>query len=257
MTWLSIEVTRKRYDAKPRGSSDSVQAASQDQSGTVLQDIALEIEYGEFVCILGPSGCGKTTLLNLLAGLDRNFEGRISLRPTAEGREPRIGYVFQNPALLPWRTVGENLRLVMRPDQIGKGVEQELLGQMGLADCYDVYPRDLSLGMSRRVALARALVIEPDLLLMDEPFVSLDESKAAELRRLLTRFWRARPMTVLFVTHDSREAIQLGQRIIVMAGSPATVQRDRMVMLTQDQRFDPLYIEAVRREILNETRPRL
>ena len=153
--------------------------------------------------------------------------------------------------------MGENLKLVMRPDQMGSGVEQALLTEMGLADCYDVYPRDLSLGMSRRVALARALLIEPDLLLMDEPFVSLDESKAAELRRLLVRFWKARPMTVLFVTHDSREAIQLGQRIIVLAGSPSTVQQDHMVMLNQDQRSDPLYIEALRREILNESRPSL
>lgn len=250
MTWLSVEIRQKKYDLQARGLSEE----QRDHSGVVLQNISLEIEYGAFVCILGPSGCGKTTLLNLLAGLDRNFDGRISLAETSQGHEARIGYVFQNPALLPWRTVGENLRLVMRPEQMGSGVELALLAEMGLADCYDVYPRDLSLGMSRRVALARALLIEPDLLLMDEPFVSLDESKAAELRRLLIRFWKARPMTVLFVTHDSREAIQLGQRIIVMAGTPATVQRDHMVMLNQDQRSDPLYIEALRREILYESR---
>lgn len=253
MSWLSVEVKEKRYDTQARGLSED----RSDGSGLVLRDISLEIEYGAFVCILGPSGCGKTTLLNILAGLDRNFEGRISLREASEGRAARIGYVFQNPALLPWRTVGENLRLVMRPDQMGTGVEQALLDEMGLADCYDAFPRDLSLGMSRRVALARALLIEPDLLLMDEPFVSLDESKAAELRRLLTRFWKNRPMTVLFVTHDSREAIQLGQRIIVMAGSPATVRRDHMVLLNREQRSDPLYIEALRREILNESRPSL
>ncbi|WP_282606024.1 ABC transporter ATP-binding protein [Pelagibius sp. Alg239-R121] len=263
MTWLSIEIARKGYDSKPKVKLSAaiglpkLKDAESDQKATVLKDIKLEVGFGEFVCILGPSGCGKTTLLNLVAGLDGTFDGRISVRQTNGRSEPRIGYVFQNPALLPWRTVGENLTLVMRPDQLGTGVERDLLAEMGLGDCYDAYPKDLSLGMSRRVALARALVIEPDLLLMDEPFVSLDESKASELRRLLTRAWKSRPMTVLFVTHDSREAIQLGQRIIVMAGSPATIQRDDMVMLTHDQRIDPLYIEAVRRQILSETRPRL
>lgn len=252
MSWLSIEVTQKNYRAEAGAGR-----AAPERSTAVLKDVVLNIGYGEFVCILGPSGCGKTTLLNLVAGLDKNFEGHIALRETAKHREPRIGYVFQSPALLPWRTVGENLRLVMRPDQIGTGVERELLAQMGLEGCYDAFPKDLSLGMSRRVALARALVIEPDLLLMDEPFVSLDESKAAELRRLLMRFWKTRPMTVLFVTHDSREAIELGQRIIVMAGSPATIQCDEMVMLTPEQRSDPLYVEALRRQILSDRGPQL
>ncbi len=267
MSWLSIEIAEKCYSAKSDMDSRGSLQAGGGQGPRVLKDISLEIGDGEFVCILGPSGCGKTTLLNLVAGLDKSFTGRILLRDTGRqrnsegqreisrqqnpgGAQARIGYVFQNPALLPWRTVGENLRLVMRPDQIALGTERTLLAQMGLADCYDLYPRDLSLGMSRRVALARALVIEPDLLLMDEPFVSLDESKAAELRRLLLRFWKSRPMTVLFVTHDSREAIQLGQRIILLAGSPARVQRDEMVMLTPEQRRDPLYVEALRRQIL-------
>ncbi len=252
MSWLSIQVAQKHYHAKA-----VADRAAPERSTAVLQDVALSVEYGEFVCILGASGCGKTTLLNLVAGLDKNFDGHIALRETTEQKEPRIGYVFQSPALLPWRSVGENLRLVMRPDQIGTGVERELLAQMGLEGSYDAFPGDLSLGMSRRVALARALVIEPDLLLMDEPFVSLDESKASELRRLLIRFWKARPMTVLFVTHDSREAIQLGQRIIVMAGSPATIRRDEMVMLTPRQREDPLYIESVRRQILSDSGPHL
>lgn len=250
MSWLSIDVAQKHYHAKAGAARGAYEGST-----AVLQDVALNIEYGEFVCLLGASGCGKTTLLNLVAGLDKNFEGHIGLRATGERREPRIGYVFQSPALLPWRTVGENLKLVMRPDQIGSDVERDLLDQMGLEGCYDAFPGNLSLGMSRRVALARALVIEPDLLLMDEPFVSLDESKASELRRLLIRFWKARPMTVLFVTHDSREAIQLGERIIVMAGSPATIQRDEMVMLTPQQRKDPLYVEALRKQILNGNGP--
>jgi NitT/TauT family transport system ATP-binding protein len=214
--------------------------------------VVLAVEAAQFLCILGPSGCGKTTLLNLIAGLDQDFEGRISIERGPGGDEPRIGYVFQEPALLPWRTVIENLRLVMGADQIARDLDLALLDAMGLLDYRDAYPKSLSLGMSRRVALARAFAVEPDLLLMDEPFVSLDESTADGLRRLLLQTWQAKPTTVLFVTHDSREAIQLAQRIIVLCAPPATIIRDQSVALTADQRADPLQREALRAQFLSE-----
>jgi ABC-type nitrate/sulfonate/bicarbonate transport system ATPase subunit len=121
---------------------------------------------------------------------------------------------------------------------------------MRLGDYKDAYPKSLSLGMSRRVALARAFAVEPDVLLMDEPFVSLDESTAGELRKLLVQTWRDKRTTVLFVTHDSREAIQLAQRMIVLSGSPASVVVDTTVAMTARQRADPSQIEALRRQIL-------
>ena len=121
---------------------------------------------------------------------------------------------------------------------------------MGLADYRDAFPKSLSLGMSRRVALARAFVVEPHLLLMDEPFVSIDESTAASLRRLLLRTWRAKSKTVLFVTHDSREAVELAQRIVVLAGSPEQIVLDRKIDLSDAQRADPREIDALRRQIL-------
>lgn len=217
---------------------------------TVLRDLDLSVEEGAFVCVLGPSGCGKTTLLNLVAGLDRDFDGRIK-SAGAHGVGPRIGYVFQEPVLLPWRTVGENLRLVMAPAQIAAGTDRSLLSAMGLCDYRDAYPKSLSLGMSRRVALARAFVVEPDLLLMDEPFVSIDEATAEGLRQLLFRTWRAKPTTVLFVTHDSREAVELAQRIVVLAGSPARIILDRRIDLSDTQRADPQQIDAVRRQIVS------
>jgi len=158
--------------------------------------------------------------------------------------------------LLPWRTVGENLRLVMGPAQIAAGAELSLLETMGLLDYRDAYPKSLSLGMSRRVALARAFVVEPDLLLMDEPFVSIDERTARELRQLLLRTWRAKPTTVLFVTHDSREAVELAQRIIVLAGSPAHIALDRRIELSDTQRADQREIDAVRQQILPTSRNR-
>ncbi len=241
MTALEIDIKTKRYPS-----------ADGAPPQTVLRDVVLAVEAAQFLCILGPSGCGKTTMLNLIAGLDRDFEGRISIARGPGGDEPKIGYVFQNPVLLPWRSVIENLRLVMSADQIARELDLGLLDAMGLLDYRDAYPKSLSLGMSRRVALARAFAVEPDLLLMDEPFVSLDESTADGLRRLLLRIWRAKPTTVLFVTHDSREAVQLAQRIIVLCASPATIVRDRRIALTAEQRADPAQLEALRERFLPE-----
>lgn len=237
MTALEIDIKAKRY---PKADGAPAQ--------TVLRDVVLAVEAAQFLCILGPSGCGKTTLLNLIAGLDQDFEGRISIAREPGRDQPRIGYVFQNPTLLPWRSVIENLRLVMAADQIARGLDLALLDAMGLLDYRDAYPKSLSLGMSRRVALARAFAVEPDLLLMDEPFVSLDESTADGLRHLLLQIWQAKPTTVLFVTHDSREAIQLAQRIIVLCACPATIIRDQSVALTAEQRADPLQLEALREQ---------
>lgn len=238
MTALEIDIQAKRFP-----SADGAPAQ------TVLRDVFLAVEAAQFLCILGPSGCGKTTLLNLVAGLDQDFEGRISIAREPGRDQPRIGYVFQNSTLLPWRSVIENLRLVMAADQIARGLDLALLDAMGLLDYRDAYPKSVSLGMSRRVALARAFAVEPDLLLMDEPFVSLDENTADGLRRLLLQIWQAKPTTVLFVTHDSREAIQLAQRIIVLCAAPATIVRDQSVALTAEQRADPLQLEALREQI--------
>jgi len=239
MTALDIAIARKGYPgrdgAPPR---------------TVLRDLALSVEEGAFVCVLGPSGCGKTTLLNLIGGLDPDFEGQIH-SAGHHGGARRVGYVFQEPVLLPWRTVGENLRLVMTPARIAAGIDLSLLDAMGLSDYRDAFPKSLSLGMSRRVALARAFVVEPHLLLMDEPFVSIDEGTAEGLRQLLLRTWRATSTTVLFVTHDSREAVELAQRIVVLAGNPARIVLDRKIELSAAQRADPREIDAVRRQILS------
>ena len=237
---LKLEIKRKAF-AGPGLSNGAGGPAER----LVLQDIRLEVETGHFVCILGPSGCGKTTLLNLIAGLDRDYSGSIAL-PGRAGAAPHIGYVFQSPVLLPWRSVIENLHLVMSPEQVARGLAERLLAAVGLADERDAYPKSLSLGMSRRVSLARAFAVEPDLLLMDEPFVSLDEATAAKLRELLIELWRSKPTTVVFVTHDSREAVQLAQRIVVLSDKPATILQDRPIDLSPAQRADPREIEAWR-----------
>lgn len=211
----------------------------------VLGDLAFTVNPGETVAITGPSGCGKTTLLNIIAGLDRDFQGQV-LRPQPE----RIGYVFQEPRLLPWRTVRENLRLVLP----GPPEEDELriarvLAEVELEDARDLYASRLSLGMARRVAIARAFVIEPNLLLLDEPFVSLDAPTAHRMRLLLLNLLAAHAPTTLFVTHDLREAVMIADRILALSHSPARIVGDIPIRLPRSARADEDAVEEVRRSL--------
>ncbi|ODR89505.1 ABC transporter ATP-binding protein [Sinorhizobium alkalisoli] len=185
----------------------------------VLRGLSFEVRQGEFACLLGPSGCGKTTTLRILMGLDRDFSGRYQL---PEGSSKRIAAVFQEPVLLPWRTVEQNVRLALSPRFRGKDLDS-LFEILGLSAMRSFYPSELSLGLARRAALARAFATEPSVLFLDEPFASLDERTADRLRRLLISVWAARPTTVLMVTHNLREALLLADRIIVLTPSPAQV----------------------------------
>lgn len=208
---IDIHIERKAFAACGRAASH-----------TAIAGLRLHLEEHEFVCLVGPSGCGKTTLLNLIAGLDQDFEGHIRFHKTDT---PRLGYVFQEPRLLPWRTVRENLALAL-PADVEPALLDELLEIAGLTAFQHTYPTRLSLGMSRRVALVRAFAVRPDLLLMDEPFVSLDAPTAARMRQLLQDLWQRRPHTVLFVTHDLREALELGDRIVFLSPPPTRVMRE-------------------------------
>ncbi|HPQ96110.1 MAG: ABC transporter ATP-binding protein [Thiothrix sp.] len=176
---------------------------------------------GEFVALIGPSGSGKTTLLKIVAGLDTRFEGQVARSPTA-----RLGFMFQEPRLLPWLTVEQNVGLVLNalpPTQQGalRAHLQELLTQVGLQDFRTAFPGQLSGGMQRRLALVRAFVIRPELLLMDEPFLSLDEPTAEQLRRQLLVLWQQTGSTILFVTHNLREALMLADRVLFLSPRPA------------------------------------
>ena len=202
----------------------------------ILGRICFTVEKGEFLAIVGPSGCGKTTLLSLIAGLDTEYDGDISRDAMSKNVAPNIGYIFQTPRLLPWRTVFENICLVLKaPDSKTEFVEK-LLAEAGLTEFRDAYPEKLSLGQQRRAAIVRAFAVEPDLLLMDEPFVSLDRPTAERLRRLLLEIWRTRPTTVLFVTHDLDEAILLADRILVLSDSPATLLADVPITVPREER---------------------
>jgi ABC-type nitrate/sulfonate/bicarbonate transport system ATPase subunit len=239
---LIADIREKRYP-RARGA----------QSHVALADLSLRVAAGEFVALVGPSGCGKTTLLNIVAGLDGDFSGDIQLARRPDGQPARVGYVFQEPRLLPWRTVYENIALVL-PPQRAEAVISDMLQAVGLGNARDLYPPQLSVGMSRRVSIARAFAIEPDLLLMDEPFVSLDHDTVEQLRDLLLKLWHARPTTVLFVTHDIRESLVLADRLVLLSGAPGHVVADVPVSLARDRRQSSADIELLREEILRRHR---
>ena len=191
-------------------------ASATGQGMHVLRNLAFSLRKGETGALIGPSGCGKTTLMRLIAGIDRQFEGEIRLPPGA-----RLGMVFQEPRLLPWRSVEDNVRLAA-PDARDADLAG-LFGALGLAAHRRLFPGELSLGLARRVAIARAFAVEPDLLLLDEPFVSLDEALAARLRTELAGLVVARGVTTLLVTHDIDEALRLANRIFLLSARPACI----------------------------------
>jgi NitT/TauT family transport system ATP-binding protein len=180
---------------------------------TAIGDISFEVDGNVFVSIVGPSGCGKSTLLNILSGVETPTSGSVSV--TEGSRPARLGYVFQDARLLPWRTVIDNMLYVRDDDR--SETATRYLDMVGLGHTHDMFPGQLSGGMQQRVGIARAFSVEPDLLLMDEPFSHLDAITARSLRDHLQALWTATRKTVLFVTHDVVEAVQLSDRIIVLA----------------------------------------
>ena len=211
-------------DASPAGGPARLEIAIDDKSfrgagggaQTVIAGLSLTLGAGEVGAIVGPSGCGKTTLLRIIAGLDRDFRGHVAL--PAHGK---LGMVFQEPRLLPWRSVLDNVRIAA-PNVHSADIDT-LFATLGLSAHGAHFPGELSLGLARRVALARALAVKPDLLLLDEPFVSLDAALALRLREEIAGLVEVRHVTTLIVTHDLDEAIHLADRIFVLAPGPTRV----------------------------------
>ena len=188
----------------------------------VLRDVAFSAGAGELLALFAPSGTGKTTALRVTLGLDRDFVGEVR-RPAG-----RVGAVFQEPRLMPWLTVAENLRLVM-PEGSSEPDIAAILDAVGLPHAENLRPGALSLGMARRAALARALVVEPRLLVLDEPFASLDPLLAGQLSAIVARWARQHAAIVLMATHDLEQALSAADRILVLSGTPATLAADLAV----------------------------
>lgn len=209
---------------------------------TALQSLNLDVTQGEFLTLLGPSGCGKSTFLRVVADLQPANKGTISVlsvAPRAARGNRDIGFVFQDAALLPWRTALQNVEL---PLQVGGGSSRkgrrspmELLDLVGLKDRAGAYPHEMSGGQRQRVSIARALVCDPKILLMDEPFGALDEITRDRLNEEIRRVWKQTGVTILFVTHSIHEAAFLGQRVLMMAANPGRVREIIPVALPEDR----------------------
>jgi NitT/TauT family transport system ATP-binding protein len=216
------------------------------QSPAIIENFTVNLIKNQITCLFGQSGCGKTTLLNCIAGLNTNYQGFIDLGDNHH--KAKIGYVFQSPRLLPWRTVRENIELVTTPQQ--SAMIDELLTVMQLSAVQHQYPKALSQGMQRKVAIIRAFAINPELLLMDEHSVALDAPMIRDIRQLLIKLWQQRPHTILFVTHDLREAISLADRIIFLKAKPMQVVQDINVTIARHQRDNEMLIEQFRQQLL-------
>ncbi len=192
-----------------------------------LNGIDLDIKEGEFLCLVGSSGCGKSTTLNLLAGFESPTRGDVSFKGgKVNGPSPERGVVFQEPSLYPWMSVLQNVMFSVQGDEGKERVAMEYLRMVGLDGFAASRPSDLSGGMKQRVAIARALAMGPDLLLMDEPFGSLDEQTRRKLDNEVLRLWKDGGKTVVFVTHNIEEALMLGTRIVLMSASPGRIEKE-------------------------------
>ncbi len=224
-----------------------------------LHDVNVEVHAGEFVCLLGPSGCGKTTLLYALAGHLAPSGGRISIDGIrVKGPGPTRLLVFQEPALFPWLTVRQNVLFPLRAQGVPRAKAEErareFVSLVHLDGFEETLPHQLSGGMRMRVQLARALALDPAVLLMDEPFAALDAQTRSHMHQLLQRIWLQDRKTVVFVTHDVREALVLGDRVIVMAARPGRVLHDLEVRLPRPRDPDDEALVELSRRIRDELR---
>ena len=215
-----------------------------DENGGLraLRDVSFDVHPREFICVLGPSGSGKTTLLRILAGLIAPTSGSFTF---GHGEQPSIGMVFQQANLMPWRTVTENIKLPLEvknvDDAAAREKTKEMIELVGLDGFADTLPRDLSGGMAQRVAIARALIHDPDLLLLDEPFGSLDALTRERMWTELSRIWQARQQTVVMVTHSINESLFLADRVLVLTQRPGKIKMDMEVDLPRPRRDDIRY----------------
>ena len=228
---ISLQNVTKEFTVRPgKGSGKTIRRQAEPSVLTALDDLSLDVADGEFLTLVGPSGSGKTTLLDLLAGLSRPTSGKVLVdgkEVTGPGQDRAV--VFQQYALFPWRTASANVSIglentgLSRKERAAKA--SEFLDLVGLAGFEDRYPHELSGGMKQRVAIARSLAYEPDVLLMDEPFAALDAQTREQLQDELLRIWKATGKTIVFITHGIDEAVYLGQRVAALSARPGKLKQ--------------------------------
>lgn len=229
----------------------SLRKTFETAQGTVaaVADITFNVAPGEFLCIVGPSGCGKTTLLQLVAGLLSSTKGQVLLNGSPLTQPPpEISVVFQKPNLMPWRTVLDNVILPLQiqrvPGKQARHQGRQALALVGLEDFASAYPKELSGGMEQRVAVARALIRHPSILLLDEPFSALDALTRERLNQEILRLWHQQQLTALMVTHNIREAVFLADRVLVLSPRPATISAEFIINLPRPRSQDTAYSKS-------------
>ena len=257
-----LPIRRGEVNSTPKVALEGISLSyntNDDSKLLALDDIQLEVKAGEFLCIVGPSGCGKSTLLHLIAGLQKATSGQVRMdgRVVDSPGTDRI-LIFQELGLFPWLTVGENVEFGMKMKGVAKSERQEktqhYLRLVHLSQFKDSYTHQLSGGMRQRVALARALATEPDVLLMDEPFAALDAQTRDLLHDELERIWAETGRTIIFVTHNVREAVRLGDRVALFTFRPGRIKREFSIDLPRPRQLEDVTVAKNAREILHELR---
>ena len=215
----------------------------------VMKDFNLNVKNNEVVALIGPSGIGKSTLLNILSGNDINYKGEININRSIENK--KLSFIFQSHNLLPWLTAYENIKLVCNTESLEKDSASQILNEVGLEDFINSYPNNLSGGMKRRVSIARAFVNKPNILLMDEPFVSLEKPLANQLRQQTISLINKNKVTAILVTHDLKEAIMFANRIIFCNDSPMKTYLEKEIKLNNEPMYDNDEINEIYQKIVD------
>ena len=244
MNIININIKKKSFPLKIQNKT---------KENIIFKNFNIDINHGQFISIFGPSGCGKTTLLNIISGLDKNFDGFINIKKD-DFFKKKISYMFQSPRLFPWLTAIENIKFPIKKKKNCEKIANDLLKKVGLEKFKNEYPNRLSGGMQRRISLARAFISDPNILLLDEPFVSIDKKISNSLRELLIKLWKKNKPTIIFVTHNLDEAIELSDRIFFLSNLPSKVMLDYEINLKRPRKLDNKKIISLKRLLSSTTK---
>ena len=245
MNQINIEIKKKTFPLK---------AQNKQSENLIFKNLNFIIKKSQFVSIFGPSGCGKTTLLNIISGLDKNFDGLVQTFNSATNPNKNISYMFQAPRLFPWLTAIENVKFPIKKKKNCEKIAFEFIKKVGLERYNNQYPNRLSGGMQRRIALARAFAPNPNILLLDEPFISIDRKISNSLRKLLIKLWKKNKPIIIFVTHDLDEAIELADRICFLSNLPSKILLDYEVNLNRPRNQNSKEFISLKRLLSSTTR---